>query len=92
MASTQAADRSITVEQLTRAFGDLVAVDGVDLQVPSGEIFGFLGPNGAGKTTLVKMLTTILAPTSGRASVAGFDVRRQQGKVRRAIGVALQEV
>ena len=92
MVSTQAIDRSITVEQLTRAFGDLVAVGGVDLQVPSGEIFGFLGPNGAGKTTLVKMLTTILAPTSGRATVAGFDVRRQQGKVRRAIGVALQEV
>jgi ABC-2 type transport system ATP-binding protein len=90
--STQAIDRSIMVEQLTRTFGDLVAVHGVDLQVPSGEIFGFLGPNGAGKTTLVKMLTTILAPTSGRASVAGFDVRRQQGKVRRAIGVALQEV
>ena len=90
--SSELSDRSIAVEQLTRRFGDLVAVDGVDLQVASGEIFGFLGPNGAGKSTLVKMLTTILAPTSGRATVAGLDVRREQGKVRRAIGVALQEV
>jgi ABC-2 type transport system ATP-binding protein len=88
----QAKDRSITVEQLSRTFGKLRAVDEVDLEVHSGEIFGFLGPNGAGKTTLVKMLTTILAPTSGRARVAGFDVRRQSGKVRQAIGVALQEV
>jgi ABC-2 type transport system ATP-binding protein len=85
-------DRSIEVESLTRDFADLRAVDGVDLNIPSGEIFGFLGPNGAGKSTLVKMLTTILAPTAGRASVAGYDVSRQQGKVRRAIGVALQEV
>jgi ABC-2 type transport system ATP-binding protein len=85
-------ERGIEVEGLTRDFGDLRAVDGVDLSIPSGEIFGFLGPNGAGKTTLVKMLTTILAPTAGKASVAGYDVSRQQGRVRRAIGVALQEV
>ncbi len=91
-AGAQGIDRSIAVEQLTREFGDLRAVDRVDLHIPSGEIFGFLGPNGAGKSTLVKMLTTILAPTSGRATVAGLDVRRQQGKVRQAIGVALQEV
>jgi ABC-2 type transport system ATP-binding protein len=92
VSSTQASDGSILVEQLSRHFGDLRAVDGVDLEVPSGEIFGFLGPNGAGKSTLVKMLATILAPTAGRATVAGFDVRHQQAKVRRAIGVALQEV
>ena len=92
MTSTLASDRSISVEQLTRRFGDLRAVDAVDLEIPSGEIFGFLGPNGAGKSTLVKMLATILAPTSGRATVAGFDVGRQQARVRRAIGVALQEV
>jgi ABC-2 type transport system ATP-binding protein len=85
-------DRSIEVEALTRDFAELRAVDGVDLSIGSGEIFGFLGPNGAGKSTLVKMLTTILAPTAGRASVAGYDVSRQQGRVRRAIGVALQEV
>jgi ABC-2 type transport system ATP-binding protein len=88
----QARDRSIEVEGLTRDFADLRAVDGVDLSIPSGEIFGFLGPNGAGKSTLVKMLTTILAPTAGKARVAGYDVSRQQGQVRRAIGVALQEV
>ena len=91
-ANVPARDRGITVERLTRRFGDLVAVDDTDLRVESGEIFGFLGPNGAGKSTLVKMLTTILAPTSGRASVAGHDVRRHQSKVRELIGVALQDV
>ena len=85
-------DRSIVVQQLTRDFGDLRAVDGVDLEIPGGEIFGFLGPNGAGKSTLVKMLTTILKPTAGRATVAGLDISRQQGQVRQAIGVALQDV
>ena len=87
-----AADRSIVAEGLIKDFGDLRAVDGVDLRVPSGQIFGFLGPNGAGKSTVVKMLTTILRPTAGSATVAGLDVGSQQGRVRRAIGVALQEV
>ena len=87
-----AADRSIHVERLTRSFDELKAVDEVDLDVSSGEIFGFLGPNGAGKTTLVRVLTTILAPTSGRATVAGFDVVQEANKVRGAIGVALQDV
>jgi ABC-2 type transport system ATP-binding protein len=86
------ADRSITAESLRRDFGRLHAVDSVDLEVPGGQIFGFLGPNGAGKSTLVKILTTILNPTSGRASVGGYDVQRQGGKVREAIGVALQDV
>ena len=63
----------IEVRALSRRFGDLRAVDAVDLSVPSGQIFGFLGPNGAGKSTLVKVLTTILAPTSGTAHVAGYD-------------------
>ncbi len=85
-------DRSIVADSLVRTFGELRAVDGVSLEIPSGEIFGFLGPNGAGKSTLVKMLTTILKPTAGAATVAGYDVGRQQGKVRRAIGVALQDV
>jgi ABC-2 type transport system ATP-binding protein len=85
-------DRSITAESLHRDFGQLHAVDGVDLEVPGGQIFGFLGPNGAGKSTLVKILTTILNPTGGRATVAGFDVQKQGGKVREAIGVALQDV
>ncbi len=85
-------DRSISVEALHRDFGDLHALDGVDLEIPEGQIFGFLGPNGAGKSTLVKILTTILDPTSGRASVAGYDVQKQGSKVREAIGVALQDV
>ncbi|MBA3331651.1 MAG: ATP-binding cassette domain-containing protein [Actinobacteria bacterium] len=67
------------------------AVDGIDLHVAPGEIFGFLGPNGAGKSTTVLMLTTLLPPTAGTARVAGFDVVRQGGKVRQAIGAALQE-
>ena len=67
-------------------------MDGVDLDIAGGRIFGFLGPNGAGKSTLVKILTTILNPTAGRATVAGYDVQKQGGKVRKAIGVALQDV
>ncbi len=85
-------DRSISADDLRRDFGELRAVDGVNLQIPGGRIFGFLGPNGAGKSTLVRILTTILDPTSGRATVAGHDVQRQGGKVREAIGVALQDV
>ena len=81
----------IEAEALVRTFGDVVAVAGVDLHVRSGEIFGFLGPNGAGKTTTVRMLTTLLRPTSGTARVAGFDVVREAARVRRAIGVALQD-
>jgi len=82
---------AIEAQQLARAFGDKRAVDGVDLTVASGEIYGFLGPNGAGKSTMVRMLTTLLAPTGGSASVAGFDVARDAEKVRLRIGVALQE-
>ncbi len=92
MATTAGGDRGITAEGLRRDFGQLRAVDGVDLEIPGGQIFGFLGPNGAGKSTLVKILTTILNPTSGRATVGGYDVARQGGKVREAIGVALQDV
>ena len=65
---------AIDVEGLERAFGEVLAVQGVDLEVAEGEIYGFLGPNGAGKTTTVRMLTTLLLPTGGRASVAGHDV------------------
>ena len=83
--------RPIEAEGLVRHFGDVVAVDGVDLVVEEGEIFGFLGPNGAGKSTIVRMLTTLLRPTAGRARVAGHDVVEEAGAVRRAIGVALQD-
>ena len=84
-------DQPIVAEGLVRTFGDVKAVDGIDLVVESGEIFGLLGPNGAGKSTIVRMLTTLLRPTSGSARVAGSDVVRQADAVRRRIGVALQD-
>jgi ABC-2 type transport system ATP-binding protein len=84
-------DHPIVAEGLVRTFGDVKAVDGVDLIVEAGEIFGLLGPNGAGKSTTVRMLTTLLRPTAGTARVAGFDVVRQADQVRRRIGVALQD-
>ena len=83
---------AITTEGLVRSFGEVRAVDGLDLHIRQGEIYGFLGPNGAGKTTTVRMLCTLLAPTAGRAIVAGHDVAREPGRVRRHIGVALQDV
>ena len=82
---------AIVVEGLERAFGEVLAVQGIDLQVEEGEIYGFLGPNGAGKTTTVRMLTTLLLPTGGRAGVAGHDVVAEARQVRSSIGVALQE-
>src|ERR671935_3134695 len=82
----------IVVDGLVRVFkGDIRAVDGIDLQVAPGEVYGFLGPNGAGKSTTVHMLTTLLPPTAGRATVAGFDVQTQGVNVRATIGAALQE-
>jgi ABC-2 type transport system ATP-binding protein len=87
-----ARDNSIVVEQLVRDFRKGPrAVDGIDLHVAPGEIYGFLGPNGAGKSTTVLMLTTLLPPTSGTARVGGFDVVREGPKVRSVIGAALQE-
>src|SRR5580693_9904066 len=82
---------AIRTENLVRHFGNVRAVNGVNIQIPKGEIYGFLGPNGAGKSTTVHMLCTLLAPTGGRATVAGFDVESNPGKVRLRIGVALQE-
>ena len=81
----------IVAQNLVRYFGDVKAVDGIDITVKTGEIFGFLGPNGAGKSTAVRMLTTLLRPTSGTATVAGFDVAKHPDEVRRRIGVALQD-
>jgi ABC-2 type transport system ATP-binding protein len=82
---------AIRTEALVRHFDGVRAVDGVDLRIPAGEIYGFLGPNGAGKSTTVHMLCTLLAPTGGRALVAGYDVADEPGQVRLRIGVALQE-
>jgi ABC-2 type transport system ATP-binding protein len=74
-----------------RTFDGIAAVAGLDLEIRPGEIYGFLGPNGAGKSTTVRVLCTLLAPTAGRASVAGYDVATEPGQVRLHIGVALQE-
>jgi ABC-2 type transport system ATP-binding protein len=82
---------AILAERLVREFKEVKAVDGIDLAVEPGEIYGFLGPNGAGKSTTVHMLTTLLPPTGGRAVVGGFDVMADGPKVRETIGAALQE-
>jgi ABC-2 type transport system ATP-binding protein len=80
----------LDTRELTRRFGDFTAVDALTLAVEAGEAFGLLGPNGAGKTTAIRMLTTLLPPTSGSARVAGLDVRREAAAVRRAIGYVPQ--
>src|SRR5687768_17711075 len=85
-------DNGIQVQGLVREFkGGIRAVDGIDLEVKPGQIYGFLGPNGAGKSTTVHMLTTLLPPTAGSARVAGYDVQAEGARVRDAIGAALQE-
>ena len=93
--SSRGVTAPIITERLVRHFGSgdktVRAVDGVDLEVRPGEIFGFLGPNGAGKSTTVRVLATLLKPTAGRAAVAGYDVVAQADQVRRSIGVALQD-
>src|SRR5690348_15125099 len=86
-------EQAIHAQQLARTFkGEIEAVAGIDLEVSSGQIFGFLGPNGAGKSTTVRMLCTLLPPTGGSATVAGHDVVSDDAAVRREIGVALQEI
>jgi ABC-2 type transport system ATP-binding protein len=82
---------SITVEKLSRSFGEIQAVKGIDLQVERGETFGFLGPNGAGKSTTIKMLCTLLHPTSGHASINGYDIEREASQVRQSIGIVFQD-
>jgi ABC-2 type transport system ATP-binding protein len=81
----------IETSDLTKQYGNLTAVDHASFKVQKGEVFGFLGPNGAGKTTTIKVLTTLIRPTSGSASVLGFDVVSQGGKIRPKIGVVQQE-
>ena len=82
--------RIIETNALTRRFGDLIACDNLSIGVEESEIFGLLGPNGAGKTTAIKMLTTLLPPTSGNATVAGYDILHHASSVRRVIGYVPQ--
>jgi len=77
----------IVVKGLTKRFGDVLAVDDLDMDVSPGEIFGFLGPNGAGKTTTIRMLGALIAPTSGKANVAGYEVGREDNEIRRNVGI-----
>src|SRR3989441_7914827 len=81
----------IQARGLTKRFGDLTAVDHIDLEIRKGEIFGLLGPNGAGKTTTISMLITIRPITEGRATVNGYDVARQPARVRASCGIVFQE-
>jgi ABC-2 type transport system ATP-binding protein len=92
LVNLELAEYCVETAELTRNYGKVVAVDHVSFQVRGGEIFGFLGPNGAGKTTTIKMLTTLLRPTAGHASVLGFDVVSEGGKIRPRIGVVQQEL
>lgn len=84
---------SIVLENLTRRFGeDTLAVDGINLSIPANSVFALLGPNGAGKTTTISMLSTLLSPSSGTANVAGYDILKDPGLVRRKIGITFQEI
>jgi ABC-2 type transport system ATP-binding protein len=84
-------ENAIETSNLTRRFGGLVAVDRLNISVETGEVFGLLGPNGAGKTTTISMLCTILKPTSGGATVNGFDIAKQSSQVRKSIGIVFQD-
>jgi len=82
---------AIETRDLTKRYGDLTAVDKLNLVIDHGEVFGLLGPNGAGKTTIISMLCTIISPSSGSATVNGFDILKQSAKVRRSIGIVFQD-
>src|SRR4051794_9430549 len=81
---------AIDVQKIVKKFGEFTAVNGISFSVEAGEIFGLLGPNGAGKSTLIRMLTTLLAPSSGTATVGGFDIVTEADGVRKSIGVIPQ--
>ncbi|MFH1721246.1 MAG: ATP-binding cassette domain-containing protein [Candidatus Altiarchaeota archaeon] len=82
---------AVTVSNLTKRFGELIAVNDISFNVPAGGIFAFLGPNGAGKSTTIKMLITLLSPTSGSMKVNGFDCRTQKDAVRKSLGIVFQD-
>lgn len=84
-------EKAITADQLTKRFGDFMAVDHISFEVDKGEIFGFLGANGAGKTTAMRMLCGLSLPTSGKATVAGYDVYKENEKIKRSIGYMSQK-
>src|SRR5580692_8419668 len=90
MSSGKAGGAAIVVDNIVKRYGDFEAVDGINFEVADGEIFGLLGPNGAGKSTLIRMMTTLIPPSAGKAIVAGYDVSREPDAVRRAIGVIPQ--
>src|SRR6195256_6933844 len=85
-------DLAIATEKLTRRFGALTAVDNIDLCVTAGQFFGFLGPNGAGKSTTIKMLTGLLAPSTGKIRVLGYDIETEPLEVKRRIGVMPEDL
>ena len=89
---TKNSEDIIEVDGLTKKFKEFIAVDSISFDVKKGEIFGFLGPNGAGKSTTIRMLTTLLTPTSGTAKVDGFDIKKNQGEVRKRIGLVAEKI
>lgn len=91
MAQTQSLNQAISIKNLVKRYEDVTAVDDLSFDVEEGEIFGLLGPNGAGKSTTINILSGLLEPTSGSATVLGFDVQREPGKVKERIGVCPQE-
>src|SRR5258706_682182 len=82
---------AVNASGLVKRYGDVLAVDGLDLDIPAGEFFGLLGPNGSGKTTTIHMLATLIQPNTGSAEVAGFDIRKHAVRSREAIGIVFQE-
>jgi len=83
---------AIETSNLKKYFGDIHAVDGIDLKIPKGYLYGVLGPNGAGKTTTIRMLSTILYPTDGEATILGFNLKKEASEIRKRIGVCPQEL
>jgi len=85
-------DSIITTQNLTKAFGDFVAVDNITFDIKKGEIFGLLGPNGAGKSTTIRMLSTLTRPTKGTATIGGFDILKHDNEVRKLIGIVSEKM